>query len=141
MERLRFKREAMAKYKFYLAFENTNERGYVTEKVFDALYAGVVPVYLGSKVDCQALMPSAHSVIYVDDFDHDMSRLGEYLTHFDNEFTKDEDDYVPAAVKRDSASWSSSDEESSFSSTDSSEKSVSFVDLAERNNAVDAESS
>ncbi len=63
------------------------------------------------------------------------------LRHFDNEFTKDEDDYVPAAVKRDSASWSSSDEESSFSSTDSSEKSVSFVNLAERNNAVDAESS
>lgn len=87
MERLRFKREAMAKYKFYLAFENTNERGYVTEKVFDALYAGVIPVYLGSKEDCQALMPSGHSVIYVDDFDHDMSRLGKYLTYLTNNQT------------------------------------------------------
>ena len=29
-----------SRYRFYLAFENTNEEGYVTEKVYDALDAG-----------------------------------------------------------------------------------------------------
>ena len=43
-ESLQLKREAIAHYMFYFAFENTYERGYVTEKVFDALIAGVVPV-------------------------------------------------------------------------------------------------
>ena len=43
-ESLELKRDAISHYMFYLAFENTYERGYVTEKVFDALIAGVVPV-------------------------------------------------------------------------------------------------
>lgn len=47
-ENLRLKRETIGKYMFYLAFENTIESGYVTEKVFDALIAGTVPIYLGS---------------------------------------------------------------------------------------------
>ena len=46
-ESLEMKREAISQYMFYLAFENTYERGYVTEKVFDALIAGVVPVSMG----------------------------------------------------------------------------------------------
>lgn len=80
-EKLQRKREAIARYKFYLAFENTDEPGYVTEKVFDALYSGIVPVYLGSKKDCQLLMPSPQSVIYVADFKHDMEKLGTFLKY------------------------------------------------------------
>ena len=38
------KGEALRRYRFYLAFENTNEQGYVTEKVYDALDAGMYPV-------------------------------------------------------------------------------------------------
>jgi Glycosyltransferase family 10 (fucosyltransferase) C-term len=34
------KREAISNYQFYLAFENSIETGYVTEKVFDGLVAG-----------------------------------------------------------------------------------------------------
>ena len=37
---LAVKRGVISKYMFHLAFENTIETGYVTEKVFDALYAG-----------------------------------------------------------------------------------------------------
>jgi glycoprotein 3-alpha-L-fucosyltransferase len=44
LEVLQAKRKAIAHYQFYLAFENSYERGYVTEKVFDALIAGIVPV-------------------------------------------------------------------------------------------------
>lgn len=40
--------DALRRYQFYLAFENTCEQGYVTEKVYNALDAGIVPVYLGA---------------------------------------------------------------------------------------------
>ena len=39
----------LKKYKFSLCYENTvGMKGYITEKIFDCLYAGVVPVYLGA---------------------------------------------------------------------------------------------
>ena len=36
------------KYKFVIAFENAIEEDYVTEKFYDPLLAGSVPVYLGA---------------------------------------------------------------------------------------------
>lgn len=40
-------------YKFALAFENTkNVRGYVTEKIFDCLSGGIVPIYYGAEDIC-----------------------------------------------------------------------------------------
>ncbi len=41
------KRSSISKYMFHVAFENQQEPGYVTEKPFDALYAGTVPIYRG----------------------------------------------------------------------------------------------
>ena len=41
------KRTSISKYMFHLAFENQHEPGYVTEKPFDALYGGTVPIYKG----------------------------------------------------------------------------------------------
>jgi hypothetical protein len=38
----------MRQYKFAMAYENAAFPGYVTEKIFDALFAGCVPVYLGA---------------------------------------------------------------------------------------------
>eukprot|EP01035_Chromulina_nebulosa_P021540 gene21540-27890_t len=43
------KRKAISNYMFYFAFENRVEDGYVTEKIFDGLIAGTVPVYLGKR--------------------------------------------------------------------------------------------
>jgi hypothetical protein len=37
------KLDTMARYKFYLAFENNNNVDYVTEKYFQALMMGTVP--------------------------------------------------------------------------------------------------
>uniref|UniRef100_A0A7S3ZD39 Fucosyltransferase n=1 Tax=Lotharella globosa TaxID=91324 RepID=A0A7S3ZD39_9EUKA len=41
------KRELMRKYKFHLALENCDEKDWVTEKLYQTLMAGIVPVYVG----------------------------------------------------------------------------------------------
>ena len=42
------KTEALRGYKFNFALENTICPGYLTEKIFDPMFAGAVPVYLGA---------------------------------------------------------------------------------------------
>ena len=42
------KHGVLRRYPFYLAYENSNDADYVTEKVFDALESGVLPVYYGA---------------------------------------------------------------------------------------------
>lgn len=41
--------EVLSQYKFCLCFENMDMDGYITEKIFDCLYAGTIPLYLGAK--------------------------------------------------------------------------------------------
>jgi hypothetical protein len=43
------KMDTLRNYRFSLCFENMPMIGYVTEKIFDCLYAGTVPVYLGAQ--------------------------------------------------------------------------------------------
>lgn len=39
----------LKKYKFSICYENTiNDPGYITEKIFDSIFAGCVPIYLGA---------------------------------------------------------------------------------------------
>ncbi|MBT8558149.1 hypothetical protein G6712_04080 [Polynucleobacter paneuropaeus] len=56
------KYEVLSQYKFCLCFENMAMKGYVTEKIFDCLYAGTIPLYLGA-TDIQDLIPED---IYID---------------------------------------------------------------------------
>ena len=55
------KGEALRRYRYYLAFENTNEEGYVTEKVYDALDAAIVPIYFGAP-DLRLYVPSGSTL-------------------------------------------------------------------------------
>ena len=40
--------EALKDYKFYLAFENGYSQGFITDRLYHAMQAGVVPVFLGT---------------------------------------------------------------------------------------------
>lgn len=51
------KYEVLSKYKFSLCFENMAMKGYVTEKIFDCIYAGTIPLYLGAS-NIEDLLPS-----------------------------------------------------------------------------------
>lgn len=42
------KRRMLQSYRFSIVFENAREPGYITEKLFDSMIAGCVPVYLGA---------------------------------------------------------------------------------------------
>jgi hypothetical protein len=43
------KYEVLSRYEFSLCLENMAMKGYLTEKLFDCLYAGTIPLYLGAK--------------------------------------------------------------------------------------------
>ena len=63
-------------YKFHAAFENGNVRDYVTEKVYTALAAGTVPIYLGAE-NIDEFVPKG-SIIRVDSF-KDTEALAKHI--------------------------------------------------------------
>ena len=68
--------EAIRNYKINLAFENGASKNYVTEKIYEAIQAGVLPVYMGTR-DVSEAVPKG-SYIDVADFDSPRS-LALYL--------------------------------------------------------------
>jgi alpha-1,3-fucosyltransferase 10 len=69
----------IGRHKFTLAFENSIAIDYVTEKLYDALVAGSVPVYLGAP-NVRDLAPADDCFIDVAGF-AGPSALAEYLNH------------------------------------------------------------
>ena len=70
-----------AGYKFYLTFENSNCKDYVSEKLFQVLRAGILPVVYGPD-DYSGFIPDSHSVIYARDFPSPQA-LAEFLIQLD----------------------------------------------------------
>jgi hypothetical protein len=66
--------------KFIIAFENETKDGYTTEKVFQAYYAGGVPLYYGNKLYEKDLNPK--SVIYANNFQN-LDKMIEYIKNVD----------------------------------------------------------
>ncbi|KAG0501876.1 hypothetical protein HPP92_001948 [Vanilla planifolia] len=60
--------DTLKHYKFSLAFENSNEEDYVTEKFFQSLVAGTVPVVVGAP-NIQDFAPSPASVLHIRELD------------------------------------------------------------------------
>jgi hypothetical protein len=77
------KLEIIAGYKFNLAFENAIGEDYVTEKFFDPLVAGTVPVYLGAP-NIETFAPGDRCFINTADFGSPRE-LAEYLLHLNHD--------------------------------------------------------
>ena len=79
--------EMLKTYKFYLAFENSNCRDYVTEKLFmNALQNGVVPIVMGASVEDYAAIAPPHSFLHVDNYNSpaDLAKHLEILAKDEN---------------------------------------------------------
>jgi glycoprotein 3-alpha-L-fucosyltransferase len=63
------KLNTLRQHLFSLAFENSNVRGYVTEKYYQSLVAGSVPVYMGAPniADFSPTPLASSSIVVVDD--------------------------------------------------------------------------
>ena len=64
-------------YKFYLAFENSQHIGYVTEKLWQALVMGSIPIYWGAP-DVVKYLPDPDAIINVSHFDT-IEELAKYI--------------------------------------------------------------
>lgn len=73
------KLSVIARYKFCLSFENSITPDYVTEKFYDPLMAGSVPVYRGAP-NVADFAPGPRSYINVDDF-RGADELADYLNY------------------------------------------------------------
>ena len=69
----------ISQYKFVLAFENAIGHDYVTEKFFDPLRCGTLPVYLGAP-NVEEFAPGDHCYIDASKF-NGTRELAEYLIH------------------------------------------------------------
>ena len=70
------------KYKYYLAFENSNCVDYITEKFWDSLKHKLLPIVMGARVeDYQAVAPP-NSFLHVDSF-AGPEELAEHLKYLD----------------------------------------------------------
>lgn len=62
------KGEIISQYRFYFSFENSIENDYVSEKVYESLEHGTVPIYLGSP-NVRDYVPE-NSIILASDFEY-----------------------------------------------------------------------
>lgn len=75
-----------SKYKFTLAFENAVAKDYVTEKFYEPLISGSVPIYLGAP-NIDEFSPGENCFINVANFSSPVD-LAEYIKILDDDYEK-----------------------------------------------------
>ena len=75
--------QTIARYKFYITFENSVSEDYVTERVLMAWACGTVPVYRGAP-NIREFAPGPHCLINADDH-ASAAELAMYLKELDND--------------------------------------------------------
>ncbi|MHA4894105.1 glycosyltransferase family 10 domain-containing protein [Pedobacter sp. PWIIR3] len=84
--KLRRKAEVLAQYNFSLCFENANNfEGYITEKIFDSLMAGTIPIYKGAS-NISEYIPSNCFINY-NDF-NSVAEMHKFLARLTDEDIK-----------------------------------------------------
>jgi hypothetical protein len=78
------KREYLKEYKFNLCPENSNTKGYVTEKIFDAIYSGCIPVYWGSENHPEPEILNQNAIFFFDHNSDNSSLFNELKTLNEN---------------------------------------------------------
>lgn len=74
-------------FKFNICPENSNSKGYVTEKIFDSFLAGCIPIYWGSEGDVESEILNQNRILKFDtlNFELQINRLlqdDNYLIEF-----------------------------------------------------------
>jgi len=88
------KLETLSKYKYSICFENMcGVNGYITEKIFDCFFAGVVPVYWGAE-DIESYIPT-DAFIDMRKFEN-IEQMQEFIEGICEE---DYNNYLKAAAK------------------------------------------
>jgi hypothetical protein len=72
----------LSQCKFVIAYENQTYKGYITEKPFQAYFAGSIPIYYGDQKALEDINKQA--LIYAGDF-QDEDALVEYVKKIDND--------------------------------------------------------
>ena len=87
-ERDRTKEAVVSHYKFTLAFENSDDDDYITEKLYQPLRYGSVPIFRGCK-NVEDFVPP-HSVIDANKFNSakELAKYLNYLDKHDDEYNK-----------------------------------------------------
>eukprot|EP01132_Coremiostelium_polycephalum_P006741 gene6741-8358_t len=72
-----YKKELMSQYQFVIAIENSQCSSYITEKLWEPLSAGSIPIYLGAP-DINDYIPTPESIINIRDF-NSIEQLASYI--------------------------------------------------------------
>lgn len=83
------KRAYLKNYKFNLCPENSNFKGLVTEKIFDAIHSGCIPIYWGAENNPEPDILNSEAIIFLNKGDNFSAIKDiEYLYKNKNEYIK-----------------------------------------------------